>query len=87
MLSGMHPREFEELYRDYLERPWGDEWLMMSRGATAIINEIRCQLNEDVRDENLLKADALVPKVTDADETTARSLEHSLAFMRACAGV
>lgn len=86
MLSGMHPGEFEELYRDYLERPWGNEWLMMSRAATAIINEIRCQLNADVKDDQLLPADALVPKPK-KDEEPIKQATGIVSVMRARLGV
>lgn len=88
MLAGMKPGEFDELYRDYLERPWGDEWLLMSQGVTAIINEIRQQLCADIKDDQLLPADALVPKApADDEKEPAQGLGRSLAIMRASIGV
>jgi hypothetical protein len=88
MLDQMAPGEFETWWRDYQREPWGDDWLQTSASATAIINEIRCQLCKDIKKEDLLKPDALVPKPTDEDNQPAvGNLTNSLTIMRARAGV
>lgn len=81
----MSPREFDEWLLENNREPWGDEWLMVSVLATAIVNEIRRQLTPDIKESGLLKPDHFLPKPQ--EEKPKFSFAQSLAVMRAQAGV
>jgi hypothetical protein len=83
MLAGMSPKEFDELYQDYVQRPWGDDWLQASMIACAIINEIRCQLTKDIQTSDLLPLDAMVPKPRDEEDKPASGGIGFVSAMRA----
>jgi hypothetical protein len=86
MLAGMTPQEFDEWMTAHWLEPWGDDWLQASVIATAIINEIRRQLCKDIKDDDLVKLDALVPKPPE-DEPETSEYKSLRPTMRALAGV
>ena len=86
MLARMTPQQFDEWMHEHNERPWGDDWPQASVIACSIINEIRQQLNGNIKDSDLLALDTLVPKPTEEKPET-DTLTQSLATMRALAGV